>query len=493
MRVIRRFVPGALPCLLACALFSVAPAEAQIRPTAIRGATIFTGEGPPIEDATIQFSSGKISELARKVDVGLLAKKIDGKGKFLTPGFIDVYGDVALRTTSAAGRPTARAYDAFDRFARDEMREALAQGVTFAFLPAHTGAGFGGVGAVVKLAAGLPEDEVLVRDNVAMCASVGGGRGVSPVARVTSVVALRRAFQEAKDYRKAIEDYEEELKEYEKKVAERAEKQAKEAPADGKPADGKKDEKGKPGGGPPRGRPDAPKAEQPKPPEPPPGGEAKPAEKKEELKKPVEQPKDRNKEALLKVIDGEMPLRIEAHRPQDILNCVDLAEQFGLSLIIEGATGAPLVADRLAERKVRVVLGLSSGVLLYDAGPQRFAAAAGAAQLEKAGVEVYLGSGPVTQETPAPRLALGLARCIGEGLSPDAALERLTSRAARLLGIEKKAGTLAPGMPADFVVWSGHPLSPGAHVEMVYLGGREVYDIASQDAGADDDDADGEE
>jgi imidazolonepropionase-like amidohydrolase len=72
-------------------------------------------------------------------------------------------------------------------------------------------------------------------------------------------------------------------------------------------------------------------------------------------------------------------------------------------------------------------------------------------------------------------LALRAARAVSHGFDKDAAFEALTGGAARLLGVEKQIGRLKKGLRGDVVIWSDHPFAPGAKVERVFVGGREVF------------------
>ena len=85
-------------------------------------------------------------------------------------------------------------------------------------------------------------------------------------------------------------------------------------------------------------------------------------------RKPKAPPPDRKSELLLRVIDGELPLRVEVHRPEDIFNVLEVSREFNLRLIIEGGSGAHLLAEKLAEADVTVIRR-SDGCLF--AGSQR--------------------------------------------------------------------------------------------------------------------------
>ncbi len=436
-----------------------------MRPVAILDATLLIGDGRTMERGGVLFSDGKITGVGENVQASFLARKIVGQGRFVTPGLIDVGGSVALRFQFGGNAATANAADGFDRYAEDEIRAAWRDGVTTVCIPARTGSGVGGVGAVIRLLPRGQVDEVVLKREVALCAGLGLSGWPGPLSRARQAEDLRRRFHAAREYREAQEDYADSLKEYEEKLAERA-KQANSG--QGKPGAG--------GVGPGRGT-----AEQ---------KDEKAAgknEKKDELKKPAEPAQDRAAEMLLRVLDGELRLWVEAHDPAEVAALLDLAEELNVALVIEGATGAHLLADRLAGLRVPVVLTAAPTPLAYGPGPERYAVAGDAAELRRAGVQVFFGSGRLTGGAPppaesvsgdsaaAPRLALRAARAAGAGFDADTALAAMTGSAARLLGVERQIGRLEPGLQADLVVWSGHPLAPGACVERVFIAGREVY------------------
>lgn len=487
-------------CALAAGVLALAggaSAPAQLLPTAVRRATIFDGD-KAIEDATLLVQGGKITAIGQKVDVPLLARKLSGRGKWVTPGLIDVWGRVAARLDEGSGEVLGSAADAFDAYARTEIEAALAQGVTAVYLPASCRDGVGGVGAVVRLMP-EPQSDRVVASRAALHVALGIDPTQRPLQRARAAAQLKRAFQEAKDYRAAREDYEADLEEYEKKLKERAE---------GKSETGGEKHAGGPGGAaraadtetPAFGvnnagdddglsdetKPDDPTQPRPRgrrPPAPSPEdlkrleqlrGDARTgkSEAKDELKKPEEPPRDRRKERLLRAMDGELPVRVEAHLPEDILNALEIAEKFNLRLVIEGGSGAYLVAGKLAARDVAVVLGAPAVTMMYQGGARRYEVPDDARRLSDAGVRVYYGSG---ERGDAATLAVHAALRAARGADGAVCLHALTGGAAELLGVEKRIGRLDEGLAADFVVWSDHPLSPGARVERVFIDGTEVY------------------
>jgi len=197
----------------------------------------------------------------------------------------------------------------------------------------------------------------------------------------------------------------------------------------------------------------------------------------EELKKPDKPKPDRAADVLLRAIDHELPIRVEADRSADILNALELAAEFKLDLIIEGATDAYLVAEQIAKAKASVVLGQVSRTEVFNDSAYRRHTVRNAAALSKAGVSWSIGSGP---RGPAARfVGLNAQLAVGHGAGSTNWLDLVTSHAAKSLGIEKQAGRLRPGMPADIVIWSGDPGDPGTTVERVFVGGEVVFDAAA--------------
>ena len=170
---------------------------------------------------------------------------------------------------------------------------------------------------------------------------------------------------------------------------------------------------------------------------------------------PDQQPPDEDLklEALALALNGEIPVRIHAHRADDILTALRLGEEFDLNVMVEHCTEGHKVAAELAEASVPALVGPTlssrSKVELRELG---FATAG---ELDRAGVTVALISDHPFVPIQYLPLCGGLA--MREGLAEDQALRALTLTPAEILGVDDRVGSLAPGKDADLAIYKGHP------------------------------------
>jgi len=180
--------------------------------------------------------------------------------------------------------------------------------------------------------------------------------------------------------------------------------------------------------------------------------------------------RDLKMESLVRVLRREVPLRVHAHRADDIMTAVRIAGEFGVELIIEHCTEGHLVAGQLAEKKIPVVIGPvitnRAKVEMQGLTPQT------ARILAEAGVRfAIMTDHPVV---PIQYLAVSAALAAKGGLSVEHALRAITIDAAGILGLEKRLGSIEPGKDADIVVLDRHPLDIFCRVEQVYVNGKKV-------------------
>lgn len=175
-------------------------------------------------------------------------------------------------------------------------------------------------------------------------------------------------------------------------------------------------------------------------------------------------------EALLKVVDGTLPVHIHAHRADDIATALRLSREFGLRCVVVHGTEGHLIPDLLAREKVPVI----TGPCLGDRSKPELAnmTLANPAILARAGVDVAICTDH--PETPIQYLPLCAAMAVRGGLEPEQALAAITINAARIAGVAHRVGSLTPGKDADVVVTSGHPLDWMSRVSAVFIDGKQV-------------------
>ena len=181
--------------------------------------------------------------------------------------------------------------------------------------------------------------------------------------------------------------------------------------------------------------------------------------------------RDSTKEALVQVLEGELPWCQHAHRADDIATALRLADEFGYRLVLNHATEAHLLADVLAERGVPAVVGPLFTSRLKVELRHRTMRTPGL--LARAGVLVALTTDhPVV---PIHFLVHQATLAVKEGLDRDEALRTLTVNPAKMLGLDDRVGSLAPGLDGDLVIWSGDPLDVMSRAEQVFVNGAQVY------------------
>ena len=173
-------------------------------------------------------------------------------------------------------------------------------------------------------------------------------------------------------------------------------------------------------------------------------------------------------EALVALLDGELPLFAHAHRADDIMTALRLAKEFSLKLVIQHGTEAHLIADILAKEAIPVVVGPSlTGRSKVELRERTFKTPAVLAENEVA--FAIMTDHPVI---PVQYLPVCVRLAIREGLAFAAALQAVTLAPARILGIADRVGSLVAGKDADLVLWSGEPFIDTEEPTQVFINGQ---------------------
>ncbi len=186
------------------------------------------------------------------------------------------------------------------------------------------------------------------------------------------------------------------------------------------------------------------------------------------LKQPAYDPK---LEALLPVIDGEMPLKAHAHQANDIYTAIRIAREYHVGLTIEHCTEGALIADDLAKEGFPVAVGPSLGhATKFELKNKSFTTPG---ILAKAGCQVsIITDSPVIPQQYLP-LCAGLA--VKDGMREFDALKAITIHAAKHIGVSDRVGSIEVGKDADFVIADGNPMVSDTRLKAVIIDGAVRY------------------
>jgi imidazolonepropionase-like amidohydrolase len=198
---------------------------------------------------------------------------------------------------------------------------------------------------------------------------------------------------------------------------------------------------------------------------------AKIAAAKSEDKKPA---RNLKLEALAEALTGKLPVIFAAHRGDDLNTALRLAKEFSLRARLDLATEGYLLADRLADAKVPVVV---HPTMQRPDSMETFHSHLGnAAVLAEHQVPLAIGTGFEGYVPKTRVLRYEAAMALVNGLDGDRALRAITLDAARILGIDDQRGSIAKGKIADLVLFDGDWAEHTTHVTHTISEGRVSYD-----------------
>ncbi|HEX6533744.1 MAG TPA: amidohydrolase [Gemmatimonadaceae bacterium] len=399
------------------------------KPTIIRNVTILTAAGPRIENGAVLLKDGKIAVVAKSADAPELTQQagpspvvIDGKGKYLTPGIIDVHshmgdypapGVPANSDGNEATSPaTPNVWAEHSVWPQDpQFPRALAGGVTTVQILPGSANLFGGRSVVLKV---VPSRTVQgmkfpgAKYGLKMACGenpkrVYGNRG-GPSTRMGNVAGYRAQWIKAEEYRRKWDKW-------------------------------LKDRKGDP-----------------------------PA-------------RDLAMETLAEVLRGNILVQNHCYRADEMAQMIDISHEFGYKIrAFHHGVEAYKIADLLAKEGIGAAVWADWGGFKMEALD---AVRANLALLDKAGVHAMIHSDDasgVQRLNQEVAKALAAGRAAGLDISEDEAVKWMTINPAWALDLQDQIGSIEPGKNADVVLWSGDPFSVYTHAEKVWIDGAMMYD-----------------
>jgi imidazolonepropionase-like amidohydrolase len=392
---------------------------------AIINAKIYTMNSAPIENGVLILKDGKIVDVGTGIQTPPGARVIDASGKTVLPGFIDSNCHVGLEEVnqvkatvddSEATDPVTPQLSVLDAFYPDSKTIGVTRsnGITSGIVAPADENVFTGMSAVVEFS-GNRLDQIVLKSPSALHVTLGEAPKTTYGER-NKIPSTRMgtAYLLRETFQKA--------REYDQKWKDQSKS---------------KSDKGK------------------------------------ESKEPERNLKS---EAVLQVLQGKLPLVVSAHRVDDILTAIRIADEFGISnLVINHGTEAYKISNILAQKKIPVLVGP------VTTQPDRMetlgARYDNAALLQKAGVVIAIQTNDTHNVRNLPYEA-GIA--VANGLPYEEALKAITLNPARIFKIDDQVGTLEKGKRANFMIANGDPLEPKTVIEKVFIAGVEIPDVNYQ-------------
>jgi imidazolonepropionase-like amidohydrolase len=416
------------------------PRPAQ--PVLIRDATVLIGDGTRIDDGDVLLRDGKVVEVAAHIDAGADVGVIDAKGRWVTPGIIDVHSHLGVYPqpgvtghqdgNEMSAPVTANVWAEHGINPQDPGFEAaLAGGVTSMLILPGSANLIGGRGVTVK---NVPADTYQAMKfpgaPYALKIACGenpkriyGTKGQAPSTRMGNVAGYRQAFAEAEEYRREWDKYDQAQAAYDKQKRKK--------------------------------------------------GEA-----------PQRPKRDLKLDTLAGVLKGEILVHNHCYRSDEMATMIDVAKEFGFRIsAFHHAVEAYKIADLLAENRICGALwadwwgfkmeafdGIQENIAIVDR------VANGCAIVHSDSSE---GIQRLNQEAGK---AMARGNRMGYGITPERAVRWLTQNPAQAMGIADRTGTLQAGKMADVVIWNRDPFSVYARADQVFIDGALMLDRSHPNA-----------
>lgn len=183
-------------------------------------------------------------------------------------------------------------------------------------------------------------------------------------------------------------------------------------------------------------------------------------------------PFDMKLDAMVPVMNGDIPLKAHAHRADDIFTAIRIAKEFNLKLTLDHCTEGHLIADELGKENYCALVGPNFGIPSKSELLNKSFETAGKLYAEGICVSIITDSPVIPQE----RLAFCAGLAASEGLPMDEAWKAITINPSIATGISDRVGSLEKGKDGDVVIWNDNPLTTiGAKVYMTIIDGKIVY------------------
>lgn len=396
--------------------------------TLLKNATVLTGTGKRIDNADVLMQDGKIKQVGANISA-TADVTIDAKGKWITPGLIDVHSHLGVYPSPGVESHsdgnemtnpiTAKVWAEHSTWPQDPGFEtARAGGITTLQLLPGSGNLIGGRSVTLRnvpstTMQGMKFPEAPYGLKMACGENpkrVYGGRKQAPSTRMGNMAGYREAFIEATEYKRAWEKYE---RDYAAGLNPKA------------PA------------------------------------------------------RDLQNDTLMGVLNGDILIHNHCYKAEEMAMMIDMGKEFGYhSGTFHHGIEAYKIADQLAENgncaalwpdwwgfKMEAYDMTQENIVMVDAPKNSCAIMHSDSSTTIQRLNVEVGK------------SLYQGQRSGFDITPERAISWITANPAKSLGILEHTGTLENGKRADVVLWNGNPFSVYAKAEQVFVDGAKVFDL----------------
>ncbi|WP_323844626.1 amidohydrolase [Microbulbifer magnicolonia] len=399
-------------------------AMTQSRPVLIQGATLLTGTGEQLDNTDLLLTEGKIAKIGEGLKAPKDALVVDGKGKWVTPGIIDVHSHLgnypapAIESSQDGNEMTspntAQVWTEHSVWTQDpQFALALAGGVTtMQILPGSANL-FGGRSVTLKNVPGRRVQDMKFPGapyGLKMACGenpkrVYGAKGTLPSTRMGNVAGYRSAWIAASEYKDKWDKFREK------------------------------------------------------------GGD--------------EPERDLQLETLAGVLNGEILVHNHCYRGEEMAIMMDIAKEFDFKIsTFHHAVEAYKVADLLAENNVCAAMWADWWGFKHEAFDMTEANIAIVDQAKACAMIHSDSAVGIQQLNEEVAKAMTAGQRAGFDIQPKDAVVWMSLNPAKALGIAEQTGSLEQGKMADVVVWSRNPFSVYAQADKVFIDGELMYDRA---------------
>ncbi len=187
--------------------------------------------------------------------------------------------------------------------------------------------------------------------------------------------------------------------------------------------------------------------------------------------------RDLDMDTLRGVLDGRILVHNHCYRADEMATVLDMADEFGYKVTaFHHAVESYKIADLLRAHGTCAVMWADwwgFKMEAYDAIPENIALVQEAGACAMIHSDDPNGIQRLNQEAAK---ALAAGRRMGIDISDAVAWEWLSFNPAKALGIADRTGSLKPGKMGDVVLWNGDPFSVYTRPEKVWIDGALMYD-----------------